>query len=33
MHFTQQSLMLFAGVLALLAIGLGIYSANRPKGK
>ncbi len=33
MHITQHQLFLFAGILALIAIALAIYSANRPKGK
>ena len=32
MHLTQHQLFLFVGLLAVIAIALAIYSANRPKG-
>ena len=33
MHFTQQSLILFASILALIAIALAMYTASKRKGK
>ena len=33
MHLTQHELFLFAGILALIAIALAIYTANQRKGK
>lgn len=32
MHMSQQSLLIIVGVLAVLAIGLAMYTANRRKG-
>lgn len=33
MHFTQQSVLITAGILALVAIALAMYTASQRKGK